>query len=414
MTKKFSEVEKDFIEKTQEAMTNATLGGDPEFFISDNRGRVQGADSFLPGKYEPLVVDPVAGDVKSKLFFDGIQAEISFAHGTCREYIAKNIQLCLLKANDRIPKDHKFVIKPSTRVAKEVLENADPEARIFGCAPDFNAYTCSVNTPEMDASRHPYRYAGGHMHFGISSKYLDESDAEFLAARTEKGHLKTIKFLDLILGVTTLGLDNGPGSKRRREKYGKAGCFRPTPYGVEYRTPSCWWLSSPATVSLAFGIGRLAWHLLAKGLDERFLKLINYDEETVRGIVDEGDVKEAYKLWETMRPYIAQTSKRVTNPLHVCTMAYEPGFKDRAPRVIEDVKPEYVDTMVFGLPAFEYVLKNGISSIIDKDMRKEWRLSGNAPYPERAGFNMSARNSLLKNEDFFKFQKDFFKNKVMK
>lgn len=50
-----------------------------------------------------------------------------------------------------------------------------------------------------------------------------------------------VKQLDYYLGVPSLLWDNDP---RRRLLYGKAGAFRPKPYGLEYRTLSNRWLTN--------------------------------------------------------------------------------------------------------------------------------------------------------------------------
>lgn len=48
-----------------------------------------------------------------------------------------------------------------------------------------------------------------------------------------------IRSMDLHLGVPSLQLDKG---ELRRKLYGKAGSYRPKPYGAEYRTLSNFWI----------------------------------------------------------------------------------------------------------------------------------------------------------------------------
>ena len=66
------------------------------------------------------------------------------------------------------------------------------------------------------------RSAGGHVHIETS---------------LNKRHV--IQACDLFLGVPSVLMDEG---EMRKQLYGKAGCFRPKSYGVEYRTLSNFWI----------------------------------------------------------------------------------------------------------------------------------------------------------------------------
>ena len=100
-------------------------------------------------------------------------------------------------------------------------EMKHPAAHIFGCEPDFNAWNGHMNkkpsppVPNM-------RSAGGHVH---------------IETTLNKRHV--IQACDLFLGVPSVLMDEG---EMRKQLYGKAGCFRPKPYGVEYRTLSNFWI----------------------------------------------------------------------------------------------------------------------------------------------------------------------------
>jgi len=286
--------------------------------------------------------------------------------------------------------------------------------------PDYNAYTLSVNTPEMNAAEHPFRYAGGHIHLGWSSPYLNKHSAEYKMVKDMEMHPKIIKMLDLIVSIPTLPLDNAPGSKMRRDKYGKAGCFRPTPYGVEYRTQSCWWLQSPATAALVLGLGRLAWNIMAADRTDLFLAKLGTDEQEIRGTIDEGDVGNAKKLWRKMRPFIAWIGSPHWNPLHVGS-AYNKGLIDMSSFGVNPVSGTLPKTEA-GLAFFEYILMNGLDSVIDpKNVAKSWGLSKKPGVeanlmldkPQYRGFNAGAHLLTVgKKRDFGKFQKSFWKECV--
>ena len=397
------------------------LGGDPEFFIGTKDGKILSADKFFPSKHDPILIGAKSaadGAKTSKLFFDGIQAEMAVCHNTCREYFADNIRTVLSSIVCKIGKDHDIVVKPSVKINKSVINNADPEARIFGCEPDFNAYTCTTNTEEMDASEHPFRYAGGHIHLGVSSPYLKQNDPEYKVAMVPEGHLRIIKFLDLIVGIPSVLLDNSTAAKRRRLKYGKAGCFRPTPYGVEYRTLSCWWLKSAMTMSFVYGLARLGWSILISEADEDFRKAIGADEEMVRDIIDTGDREAALKLWDKVRPYLAMMADYSSNPISVrafkldgrqvgCVSEYYNGSEPL--KIVPQYGEKTLGKPVFALAAFEYMVKKGLKKIISNDIRKEWHLHSGNSFAYRNGFKNGSFYRLRHDADFKKFQASFLK-----
>ena len=399
------------------------LGGDPEFFVGNKKGKILASDKFLPSKYKPKKVrgksDLEDKDWKSnRIYFDGIQGEMALAPVTCRDNMTINIYNCLRAINRAIGSDNKIILKPSSFVDRQVIDDADPDARIFGCEPDFNAYTLKQNTPEMDASRHPYRYSGGHIHLGVILNYLNKlTQYEEELAKTPAGHIRLVKFIDVLVAIPSLLLDNGAGSARRRSKYGKAGCFRPTPYGIEYRTLSCWWLKSPMTVSLVYGLARMAWNICLNKLEKDFYKAIGCDEQDIRGIIDSGDIKEATKLWENkLGPHIALSFEPESNPLHIGTvMSPRYGYLDpkwvpkkgNKPRLSGEVNLPKKGQPVFALAAFEYIRKNGLSSIVHNDVVKEWNIKENRPMDNDNGMSETAYRKLRLNPDFHKFQESF-------
>jgi hypothetical protein len=106
-----------------------------------------------------------------------------------------------------------------------------PEARVFGCDPDFNAWTLEENPPPK--SDDPFlRTAGGHIHIGSPDMTLRDK-------------IELVRCLDIFVGLP-LALQE-PGS-RRNELYGKPGAMREKPYGVEWRTPSNFWLRKTSMI----------------------------------------------------------------------------------------------------------------------------------------------------------------------
>jgi hypothetical protein len=274
----------------QVTYASVIIGGDPEFFVvGREKEEVISADKFFPSKDRKLKTP--AGF----LFFDGVQAEINFFAGSCREYTQDNVWLCLKKAKDIIGENHIISALPSVVMSLKDLRNAHPEARRFGCNPDWNAYTKEMNVCEIDGETHRTRYAGGHIHVGFY-KYRD-IDTEIL--KDPNKHLEYIKLMDIIVGIPTAMLDQSFESKRRRRFYGKAGCFRPTEYGLEYRTPSNFWLLSPALMSFTNGLVKLAHSVyVSKAADDYFDRV---SEEEVRAAIDGGSFNKIVKIYNKIR-----------------------------------------------------------------------------------------------------------------
>lgn len=84
--------------------------------------------------------------------------------------------------------------------------------------------------------------------------------------------LKLIRYFDMYLGVPSVIWDT---DTRRRELYGKAGCFRLTSYGFEYRVLSSYMMSTPDLLEKVWkGIKRAisAYNNGAPLIDEGYIK----------------------------------------------------------------------------------------------------------------------------------------------
>jgi len=117
-------------------------------------------------------------------------------------------------------------------------ELAHPLARIAGCDPDFCVYDLEQN-PAPDISATPMRTFGGHIHVGY-----EDSGSNY-----DQG-FNIVRGLDCTLGMLSLLFDKE--GEPRRSLYGKAGAFRPKPYGIEYRTLSNFWIKSDKFIGLVY------------------------------------------------------------------------------------------------------------------------------------------------------------------
>lgn len=233
---------------TDRLKLRCTLGADPEVFVRDLRtGNIVPVCGWLGGsKGLPAVL----GNPADKLFVqeDGIAAEFNVPPATDSESFTDSISaamhalLARVRARDT---EYGLFTTGCVKLSRDEL-SAHPQAYMLGCSPEFNAYAEGAQVPPIQIEQLvvpdsngelEYRFAGGHLHIGVSHKgvYALDIPKYVLAA-----------FCDVFIGLRYVEVDR---QGVRRSLYGQAGRFRPTTYGIEYRTLSNLWTSSLARTS---------------------------------------------------------------------------------------------------------------------------------------------------------------------
>lgn len=213
------------------------IGADPEFFLRDKEtGKFVSAHGMVEGtKKEPQKVKNGAVQV------DGMALEFNIDPARTENEFVNNISTVLEQLRGMVPDKYEFVFESVAHFDGDYIRNQPEVARQLGCEPDFNAYTHKPN-PTPDAAVN-FRTASGHIHIGWTNEQ-DTADPEHIEACE-----MLVEQLDSYIGLASVVLD--PISIRR-ELYGKAGAYRPKPYGVEYRTPSNAWLKREETIKDMF------------------------------------------------------------------------------------------------------------------------------------------------------------------
>lgn len=211
-------------------INNVKLGADPEVFLIDtNTGKVISAEGIIGGtKDSPKKISEVGHCVQE----DNVMAEFNIPPAIDKESFSKDIQFVIDYLNESTHTNTKVLIAASAELESHFLET--PQAKMFGCDPDFNVWLRGIN--ESPSSESTLRTCGGHIHIGYENPEMEKSE-------------EIIRFMDLYLGVPSILMDT---DTRRREMYGKAGCFRFKSYGVEYRTLSNFWVASNELREWAF------------------------------------------------------------------------------------------------------------------------------------------------------------------
>lgn len=240
---------------------NVTIGTDVELFVQEREtGRIVSAEGYAKGtKTKPFVFD------RSNKFFatslDNVAFEFCIPPARTVEEFVKHIQKSVAFVNSQLPPHLCSVAQASALIPPEFLQTVN--AQTFGCEPDFNAWTRDVNTPP-DAGETNLRSTGFHVHVGFENPTMEMTE-------------RIVRTLDLYLGIPSLILDP---DKQRRLLYGKAGAFRPKPYGFEYRTLSGYFAANDRLVSWVYENTQRAIDYVNNDgeLDEQFQYVIDMNQ----------------------------------------------------------------------------------------------------------------------------------------
>lgn len=198
------------------------LGCDPEVFLQDNVGKPISVIGYIKAdKWHPLQIPDMPKGFT--LQEDNVALEYGIPPAASAEEFISHIRAVMAKSQEWLP-GLSFSKLSAITFPEDQMNH--PAAHIFGCEPDFNAWTKEVNFPP-DVEDKFLRSAGGHVHIEPSGK--DEI----------KDPTQITRNCDLFLGIPSLFMDDGD---KRRLLYGKPGAHRVKPYGVEYRVLSNFWI----------------------------------------------------------------------------------------------------------------------------------------------------------------------------
>jgi len=277
---------------------NFTIGADPELFMREKDSqKLKSAIPYIEGtKLEPEVLECGAG-----LQRDNVALEFASTVADSGAAFVKSIGNALKEIIKKLPEGHEIVAIPSARFDEDQLDH--PEARMFGCSPDYDAYIPAQNPPAY-CEDEAFRSCGGHIHLG----YVEGSGNEFLLDNW--GKINTIITMDAFHGIASVILDSSKEAAERRKLYGKAGCHRPTEYGVEYRALSNFWIKSPELVMLMYQLSEDVLRLMRDGTFEILIEDIG--KNTLQDVINSGKVEEATDILENkVKPMLSVATVEV-------------------------------------------------------------------------------------------------------
>lgn len=200
------------------------IGADPEVFLFTKDGKPHSVEGLLGGtKHEPkpMYRMPEGFFVQE----DNVAAEFNIPPASSAVDFNKNIARALKYIHREIdPKKFDLRCVAAAHFTKAQLSTV--QAQTLGCEPDFNAWARQENLPPRPPET--LRTAAGHVHVSWDNPVQPEQEL-------------LIRYLDLVLGVPSILATE---KTERRTLYGRAGCFRPKNYGVEYRTLDNFWVDN--------------------------------------------------------------------------------------------------------------------------------------------------------------------------
>ncbi len=258
------------------------VGCDPEVVIQERKTKkLKSAIRILRGrKHAPEKVD--GGFVHS----DNVNLEFNCPPATTSAGFIENIGKVIRESKRLVGEDNDLIVQASANFPEDELD--DPEAKEFGCEPDYDAWKLRINKPPKDAAASPFRTCGGHIHVG----FTDLSKDLLIPA---KGKIRVVKMMDLFHGVLSVILDSDPTSMERRALYGGAGAHRPKEYGVEYRSIGNFWIKSPQLVKLMHDLTVFVVQLCIDNKDEALINSVG--EEMIRTTINSSNKTEAKKIF---------------------------------------------------------------------------------------------------------------------
>ena len=200
------------------------VGSDPELFLKTPSGKHISVIGKVGGSKEhpkPIFGMPEGFTLQE----DNVALELGMPPAASKQQFVQNVRAAMLAGLKAVP-GSRFSRLSCTVFSEDEMDH--PAAWVFGCEPDYNAWTGREN--EKPQSPNIFmRSAGGHIHI-----------------ETQLDKLNVIRACDVQLGLGSVLLDTE--GVERRQLYGKAGAFRPKSYGVEYRTLSNFWIFRPKLI----------------------------------------------------------------------------------------------------------------------------------------------------------------------
>jgi hypothetical protein len=232
------------------------LGCDPELFVTTEVGKLRKRKSVVGSE---LIVPPNGITVNTfgnagapHIVRDGVQVELHPPANWCRANISNYLQsifreldMRVANASNRLGMKLSIDFSSVVKMSKGDLAKLSPDCQRLGCKPSKNIY--DRKPIQKDGTKYLVRSGSGHVHIGAIIHDVR----------------RLVHLLDVLVGNTCVLVDRDPFAVERRKSYGLAGEYRTPAHGLEYRTPSNFWLHNYKLMSMVFGMTKLAYYISA-------------------------------------------------------------------------------------------------------------------------------------------------------
>jgi len=282
------------------------FGADPEFFAS-YRGRDGFSYCMPPVIFRTEFGIPAEENGRHPIFLHCSNEQIVHEDGAAFELtvnptkdwhkLFNDINSARDEFNDKILSKFQGTVDPHLKALPTIgwdvkrWKNRGEDfemATEFGCDPDQDLFDLQSQCHVIDASKHPYRYGGGHIHMSN----VAEIDTE---------PLTVLRMMVLAAGLSAVAYSPVPDlEKERTYLYGRPGKFRIQNYpdgthGVEYRTPSNSWTDNVNLAALIFEAIKIGVHkllpekrvdnLMTELQDDVITAILSCDQEKAKSLL---------------------------------------------------------------------------------------------------------------------------------
>lgn len=208
-----------------------TIGADPEFFLFDKHlNRHVASQRYLPGtKDKPYSLSLGA------VHRDNVAGEIAIQPQSNKEDFSHVVNIVMAQVQKLLP-EHVVIDTHVSSLDFSPEELDTEEALTFGCSGDEDAWDIEDVEAPFALDWPTLRCVGGHIHIGFQDM-------------SEEKQIKVARAADIFIGLRGVAYDR---DTTRKQMYGRASRIRKKDYGIEYRTPSNWWLRSPSYMRMMY------------------------------------------------------------------------------------------------------------------------------------------------------------------